>query len=314
MATPTTTKTYTYKSCPADQGGDLLADVHWSATPTSSAPPRPIALVLHGGGFVIGSKEMVPAAQIQRLAALGFVVVVPNYRLCPQVSVYDGPVADAQDALAWCRAEVPGLVGGEGVVVDGGRVVAMGHSAGGSLALGLRQGSVPEPVNAILDLYGGKYLTEPAWHQPSVYFAAAPALPDDYTRQIHDGPPISAAPLFFPQPGATAPPPPRNAWMIARMKDGTWLEKVVQDGDYARVDPVTGFAAGFPPTMFVHGTADTVMDYRLSERAFQTLKELGVEVQAEWVEGADHMFDMAGEEGAGGEAVRKGLEFLAKHA
>jgi acetyl esterase/lipase len=83
----------------------------------------------------VGSKEMVPKPQIDSLTELGFVVIIPNYRLCPQISVFDGPVADAKDALIWSRTKLPGLLSEEGIIVDPERVAALGHSAGGGLAL-----------------------------------------------------------------------------------------------------------------------------------------------------------------------------------
>ena len=79
---------------------------------------------------------MVPKLQMNALVRLGFVVAIPNYRLCPQISVFDGPVADSKDALVWCRTKLPELLSkDEGVPVDPNRVAALGHSAGGGLAL-----------------------------------------------------------------------------------------------------------------------------------------------------------------------------------
>lgn len=80
---------------------------------------------------------MVPKPEIETLVDLGFVVVVPEYRLCPQVSVYNGPIKDAEDCLQWMRQDLPGLLESEGVKVDSQRVAAMGHSAGGGMALHL---------------------------------------------------------------------------------------------------------------------------------------------------------------------------------
>ena len=93
------------------------------------------ALMFHAGGFVLGSTDMIPKSQIASLVNKGFVVVTPEYRLCPQVSLYDGPIQDAKDVLKWCQEDLPKLMSEKGIEVDGKRVVAMGHSAGGQLAL-----------------------------------------------------------------------------------------------------------------------------------------------------------------------------------
>jgi acetyl esterase/lipase len=103
--------------------------------------------------------------------------------------------------------------------------------------------------------------------------------------------------------------------MVSTLKDGTWLEKVVKDGNYDRVDGTKGFGPGFPPTAFVHGTGDTVADYRMSVKAAEELKGFGVEVEVLLPEGMNHMFDLALE---GGEPVFrdylvKGFEFLRRH-
>jgi len=95
----------------------------------------PSALIFHAGGFVLGSTAMIPKSQINSLVNKGFVVVTPEYRLCPQVSLYEGPIQDAKESLKWCQEELPKLMREKGVEVDGKRVVGMGHSAGGQLAL-----------------------------------------------------------------------------------------------------------------------------------------------------------------------------------
>jgi acetyl esterase/lipase len=89
-------------------------------------------IIFHGGGFVQGSKAIVPRIQIEELGRLGFVVVVPNFRLCPQVSVYNGPVKDARDCLLWVQNSLSGLL--TGVLINTNRIVTMGHSSGAALA------------------------------------------------------------------------------------------------------------------------------------------------------------------------------------
>jgi len=81
---------------------------------------------------------MLPEEQIQYLADAGYVVVSADYRLCPQVSLYEGPIEDAKDAYRWCKSHLPGLLKeGAGINVDGSRIAVFGHSAGGCLALHL---------------------------------------------------------------------------------------------------------------------------------------------------------------------------------
>jgi hypothetical protein len=65
------------------------------------------------------------------------VVVVPDYRLCPQVSLYDGPITDARSCLAWTRNHLPHALEDVGVKADPTHIAAFGHSAGATLALHL---------------------------------------------------------------------------------------------------------------------------------------------------------------------------------
>ena len=102
---------------------------------TTNAKP---VIIFHAGGFCVGSTELIPKSQISTLVRLGFVVVLPEYRLSPQVSIWDGAFADAKDCLVWTRQTLPGLLKQEtGITVSPKKVVAMGQSAGGSLPLHL---------------------------------------------------------------------------------------------------------------------------------------------------------------------------------
>jgi acetyl esterase/lipase len=75
-------------------------------------------------------------AEIEYLANAGFVVVSADYRLCPQVSLFDGPIRDAMDAFAWCKSELPGkLETDAGIEIDSSQIVAWGQSAGALMAL-----------------------------------------------------------------------------------------------------------------------------------------------------------------------------------
>jgi acetyl esterase/lipase len=101
--------------------------------------------VIHGGGFTAGGKEWIPVNQLEELVALGFVVVSVNYRLCPTISLADGPLADCSDCYTWCKSSLPGLLERElGFAADPGRIVALGHSAGGYLALMMVRPNIPE--------------------------------------------------------------------------------------------------------------------------------------------------------------------------
>ncbi|KAI8921285.1 Alpha/Beta hydrolase protein [Powellomyces hirtus] len=304
-------RTYEYKK--GSDGQELLADVYWNnAGSKESNMSKPAAVVFHSGGFVVGSKDMIPRLPIEKLASLGFVVVIPNYRLCPQISVHDGPVTDAKDALAWIRSGLNKVLESEGISVNPDRVAAIGYSAGGALAMML--GTVEKPVKAILDCYGVKLLSDPSWSVPNPGFLTRPAPDEQYTQSVFSGPQVSSTEVVF---GSTAPPTARAAWLTLKNQRGQWLQEVVKDGDYARVDPIAAAAIEpkkFPPTLIIHGDADTFVPYHLSVRGEEKLKALGIDVTLLSVEGKNHLFDVAltEDDPLFKDTILKGLEFLAK--
>jgi acetyl esterase/lipase len=90
------------------------------------AEPRPLVVFWHGGRWSFGDKadyRFVGAS----LAELGYVAVLPNYRLYPAVKM-QGFMDDAADAGQWAAAHA-GEFG-----ADASRLYLMGHSAGAHLA------------------------------------------------------------------------------------------------------------------------------------------------------------------------------------
>lgn len=108
--------------------------------PTHSHILTHTVINIHGGAFMLGDSRMVSIPQVTDCVNRGWIVVVPNHRLCPQVDIYDGPLRDIRDCLEWVYAE-DGLdeflkTQGE-YQVDREKVMAFGTSSGGMLALGL---------------------------------------------------------------------------------------------------------------------------------------------------------------------------------
>lgn len=91
-----------------------------------NARPAPVIVFFYGGSWQTGSKEtyLFLAAT---LAARGYVVVVPDYRVYPEVKFPDF-LGDGAKAVRWAKDNA-GAYGG-----DPSQVFVMGHSAGAYIA------------------------------------------------------------------------------------------------------------------------------------------------------------------------------------
>jgi len=103
--------------------------------------------------------------------------------------------------------------------------------------------------------------------------------------------------------------------MFTAVKNGALIKSIVPDGKYDAVDPAFLFSkANFPPTYFIHGTADTLVSSTLSRKAYDELISKGRESHLVLVEGAPHGFDVRMQEGDDTHrTIVKGLEFLKAH-
>lgn len=88
----------------------------------SAARPRPVIVFLYGGSWNSGRRQGYAFAA-RALAAQGFVVVVPDCRLVPEVR-YPDFLRDGAAAVRWARGQARRYGG------DGERIVLIGHSAG----------------------------------------------------------------------------------------------------------------------------------------------------------------------------------------
>ena len=89
----------------------------------------PAVLEIHGGGFMVGSIEMMDPWCDRMAAALPAVVVSVEYRLAPE-DPFPAAVHDCYAALSWLADNAADLG------VDPERIAIAGQSAGGGLAAG----------------------------------------------------------------------------------------------------------------------------------------------------------------------------------
>ncbi|KAL4801944.1 Alpha/Beta hydrolase protein [Aspergillus unguis] len=298
----------------------------------------PVLINIHGGAFILGHSKLVSFAQIQDCLSRGWIVVCPNHRLCPGVNLKDGPLADTRDFLSWVYASNGGLdsvlenfdaENGKGTRyrVDKDRVMALGTSSGGFLALGLGY-DTPRPPAAILNFYGAVHFAHPCWKQPITpiksILPAAGFEPGFLETVYHQDPVPTTSGISL--EGESNPPPgrgggrnkpdftnPRDAFAMTQIANGTVLDAIypAEQGDILTLDPVTRIDANFPPTFIVHGDADRMVSVEVSRKLYEVLQEKGVNCGMVEVPGEDHTFTLGMEVGshAWNHSV-KGFEWL----
>ena len=147
---------------PKDRVGEITRDAAYGDNPRQRldvyAPAgvanAPVVVFIHGGSWATGSKDGYAWAG-RALASRGYLAVVPNYRLVPEVR-YPGFVDDVALAIAWTHRNAARFGG------DPDRLAVAGHSAGGYNAIQavvapefLREaGAEPSIVDAVIVLAG----------------------------------------------------------------------------------------------------------------------------------------------------------------
>jgi acetyl esterase/lipase len=94
---------------------------------SAGAQNAPVIVFFYGGSWSSGRKDYFGFVG-HALAARGFIVVIPDYRVVPEVT-FPGFVEDGAAAIAWTQAHI-GQYGG-----DPKRIVLAGHSAGAYIAI-----------------------------------------------------------------------------------------------------------------------------------------------------------------------------------
>jgi acetyl esterase/lipase len=217
--------------------------------PQGLAGPFPTLFALHGGGGNKSDSDMAGLAYY--FAQRGFAVVSSNRRQSPQYN-YPVPVQDAFCALAWVQAHA-GTYG-----LDPARLVAVGHSAGGTLAALL--GVVDDPALFVKDC---PYPLPTARRVRGVVPFTGTF---DYILRGNSHDPADMAQLATYLGGAPDKVP--DTWKQASAI--TWVDS--QD----------------PPFLLIHGLKDTTIAPEQSRSLAAALQKAGVDVELLLLPDADH--------------------------
>jgi len=214
-------------------GQDLKLDVHYP----EGAGPFPVAVVIHGGGWSVGSKRSMSSLGLARiLTRAGVASACISYRLAPG-STFPAQIEDCRYAVQWVRSR------GADFELDPSRVAAVGSSAGGHLAalLGAQRDHA-----------------QPGSDDPVCRLSTRPDFVLSFFGPMDlDGDPAKASTLAG-----------RRVLAFLGVKD-------VQDpaaSSLARAaSPFWQIQDGAPPFLFIHGTEDPIVPIEQSEKMARAL-------------------------------------------
>lgn len=107
--------------------------------------PFPLVVLIHGGGFAMGDKQMPIVQKMFALTDAGYAVATVNYRLSGEAT-YPAALEDVKTAVAFLMANA------EEYGLDAQRVAIWGESAGAYLAT--MTALTTEDVKVLVDFYG----------------------------------------------------------------------------------------------------------------------------------------------------------------
>ena len=205
--------------------------------PQGAPAGRGAVVVIHGGGWVAGSRAYA-ASLCNLLAARGLVVLSIDYRLANYTQPdtrWPAQLVDSRRALEWVRAHA-GALG-----IDTARIGTAGDSSGAHLAvmLALAPGVGQPPVAAVLDQFGPTNLaTLPQWVNGSYWGLFGTGRPSaEALRSASPLPLITphAPPMLIVQGDAdvVVPPAQSRALEAALRSNHVPVELIPYHGDHA---------------------------------------------------------------------------------
>lgn len=203
----------------------------------------PCVVVVHGGGWDGGSRGQMPAWN-HWLARRGYAVAAVSYRLAP-AHRWPAQRDDVRTALCWLKAHARELK------VDPDRLVLLGRSAGGQIAL------------------NAAYTTE----EPRVCGVVGLYAPADLFLGYESGREDDAL----------------NSRRLLRQYLGGTPDEMPER--YADGSATTHVSSGSPPTLLLHGKLDTLVWERHTTRLAARLREANVPHAVIEVPWATHAFD-----------------------
>lgn len=233
--------------------------------PEKGAERAPVIVFFYGGNWVKGERADY-AFVGNALAARGFVVVIPDYRLYPQAH-YPDFLVDSARAVAWTERKIASYGG------DPKRIYLMGHSAGAynaaMLALDGRwlreQGSDPSHLRGWIGM-AGPYNFLPVQNPVTRPVFLYPDTPPDSQPLAHVSAGAPPALLIAASDDDTVNPQRNTGALAARLSQA---RVPVREIYYDRVNHATLVASLSPTLRRLAPTLDAIDEFVRSDGARQ---------------------------------------------
>jgi len=273
MEDPLTKETFVFKKA---NGLEIKADAYG----IDKTQTKPVIVNIHGGALIVGHRGWTGGGILPGLVEAGYVVVCIDYRLAPETKL-EGIIQDLKDAFSWVREEGPHLLN-----IDPDKLGVIGSSAGGYLTLMSGFCVTPRP-KALVSYYGYGDIVGDWYGKPDPFYCQQEAVPKEEAYSVVGGSPLSE------DKGGNK----RGRFYLYCRQNGLWLQEVsghdphIEPEYFVRFCPVRNVDAAYPPTILLHGDADTDVPYGQSVLMANELERIGVVHEFITIPGGPHGFD-----------------------
>ncbi|SNX85535.1 uncharacterized protein MEPE_04244 [Melanopsichium pennsylvanicum] len=317
MSVPTP-QTFTYKTFANTDGEQtpIPVDVY---IPEGHSQLTPV-IWIHTGGFLQGTRKFVPPHFLRALAKHNLALVAPDFRLCPQVSIFQ-VLEDVTDSIRWTLDKKARASSGlKSDCLSNDKYILGGSSAGGwpALLLGLnlhpQAKRIPHPPSAVFAIYAittvtkelAPFFYEPqkplSWAVDSKLIDGEPLEKEGHLQKCFDPNHqlLTSTSIKIRTEAPPASNPIRAALYNFARQQGNYPSFILQDasesGEVCTPSLIKSKARGTaPPVLIAWGDSDPKVPHSQSVHVLNALKGVGYDEKSLLVieeKGADHLFDM----------------------